>query len=30
MVLMDDVTESIEALEEYVQSVQVASMNKIS
>ena len=30
LVLMDDVTENIESLEEYVQSVQVASMNKIS
>jgi len=30
LVLMDDVTDAIEALEEWVQSVQVASMNKIS
>jgi len=30
LVLMDDVTENIEALEEFVQSVNVASMNKIS
>ena len=30
LVLMDDITENIEALEEYVQSVNVASMNKIS
>lgn len=30
LVLMDDVTENIEALEEFVQSVTVASMNKIS
>ena len=29
MVLMDDITDNIEALEEYVQSVQVVSMNKI-
>jgi elongation factor 1-beta len=29
LVLMDDITENIEALEDYVQSVQVASMNKI-
>ena len=29
LILMDDVTEAIEALEDYVQSVQVASMNKI-
>jgi translation elongation factor EF-1beta len=29
MVLMDDITENIEALEDFVQSVQVASMNKI-
>ena len=28
-VLMDDITDCIEALEDYVQSVQVASMNKI-
>lgn len=28
-VLMDDITDNIEALEEYVQSVNVASMNKI-
>ena len=30
LVSLDDVTENIESLEEYVQSVQVASMNKIS
>ena len=30
LVLMDDVTDNIEALEEFVQSVQIASMNKIS
>jgi translation elongation factor EF-1beta len=29
MVLMDDITDNIEAIEEYVQSVQVVSMNKI-
>ena len=29
LVLMDDITDAIEALEDYVQSVQVASMNKI-
>jgi translation elongation factor EF-1beta len=29
LVLMDDVTDKIEAIEEFVQSVQVASMNKI-
>jgi len=29
MVLMDDITDNIEALEEFVQSVQVVSMNKI-
>jgi translation elongation factor EF-1beta len=29
MVLMDDITENIEALEEHVQSCTVASMNKI-
>mmetsp|Transcript_21999 Transcript_21999/g.30338 ORF Transcript_21999/g.30338 Transcript_21999/m.30338 type:complete len:248 (+) Transcript_21999:20-763(+) len=29
LVLLDDVTENIEALEEYVQSVTIASMNKI-
>lgn len=29
LVLLDDITENIEALEEWVQSVQVASMNKI-
>ena len=29
LVLMDDVTENIEALEDFVQSVNVASMNKI-
>lgn len=27
---MDDVTEAIEGIEDYVQSVTVASMNKIS
>jgi len=30
LVLMDDITEAIEGIEEYVQSVNVASMNKIS
>jgi len=30
LVLLDDVTENIEAMEEFVQSVNVASMNKIS
>jgi len=30
MVLMDDVTEKIEALEDWVQSVEIASFNKIS
>jgi len=30
LVLMDDITDSIEAIEEYVQSVNIASMNKIS
>ena len=30
LVLMDDITENIEKLEDYVQSVTVASMNKIS
>ena len=30
LVLMDDITDNIESIEEYVQSVQVASMNKIS
>eukprot|EP01038_Epipyxis_sp_PR26KG_P010845 gene10845-14558_t len=30
LVLMDDITENIESLEEWVQSVNVASMNKIS
>jgi len=30
LVVMDDITENIEALEEFVQSVTVASMNKIS
>jgi len=29
LVLMDDVTEKIEAFEEWVQSVEVASMTKI-
>jgi translation elongation factor EF-1beta len=29
IVLLDDVTDKIEALDEFVQSVQVASMNKI-
>jgi elongation factor 1-beta len=29
LVLMDDITDKIESLEDYVQSVQVASMNKI-
>lgn len=29
LVLLDDITERIEALEEYVQSVEIASMNKI-
>lgn len=29
LIVMDDITDAIEALEEYVQSVQVASMNKI-
>ena len=29
LVLMDDITDSIEALEDYVQSVSVASMNKL-
>lgn len=29
LVLMDDVTENIEGMEDYVQSVEVASMNKI-
>jgi translation elongation factor EF-1beta len=29
LVLLDDVTENIEAIEEYVQSVTIASMNKI-
>lgn len=29
MVLMDDITDSIEALEDWVQSVQCVSMNKI-
>jgi elongation factor 1-beta len=29
LVLLDDITESIESLEEWVQSVEVASMNKI-
>lgn len=30
LVLMDDITENIEALSDFVQSVNVASMNKIS
>ena len=30
LVLMDDVTDKIEALEDWVQSVEIASMNKIS
>jgi elongation factor 1-beta len=29
LVLLDDVTENIEALDEFVQSVEIASMNKI-
>eukprot|EP01039_Chlorochromonas_danica_P008531 gene8531-9404_t len=29
LILMDDITEAIEAMEDYVQSVEVASMNKI-
>ena len=29
LIVMDDITDAIEALEEFVQSVQVASMNKI-
>jgi elongation factor 1-beta len=29
LVLMDDITENIEALDQYVQSVNVASMNKV-
>ena len=29
LVLMDDITDKIEALEDHVQSVQVASMNKL-
>jgi len=29
LIVMDDITEAIEALEDFVQSVQVASMNKI-
>merc|ERR1712006_80444 len=29
LIVMDDVTDAIEALDDYVQSVQVASMNKI-
>jgi elongation factor 1-beta len=28
-VLMDDITDAIEAIDEYVQSVQVCSMNKL-
>ena len=30
LVLLDDVTENIEAMDQFVQSVNVASMNKIS
>jgi len=30
LVLLDDITDNIEAMEEFVQSVNVASMNKIS
>ncbi len=30
LVLLDDITEYIESLEEWVQSVNIASMNKIS
>jgi len=30
LVLLDDITEYIESMEEYVQSVNIASMNKIS
>ncbi|TDH69246.1 hypothetical protein CCR75_003959 [Bremia lactucae] len=29
LVLLDDITESIEAIEDYVQSVDIASMNKL-
>ncbi len=29
LLLMDDITDAIEAIDQYVQSVQVASMNKI-
>ena len=29
LIVLDDITESIEALEEWVQSVEIASMNKI-
>jgi translation elongation factor EF-1beta len=29
LIVMDDVTDAIEAIDQYVQSVQVASMNKI-
>ena len=29
LVLMDDITDKIEGLEDFVQSVQVASMNKL-
>jgi len=29
LVLLDDVTDNIESLEEWVQSVNIASMNKI-
>ncbi len=29
LIVLDDITESIEAIEEYVQSVEIASMNKI-
>ena len=30
MVVLDDITDAIEKLEDHVQSVNVASMNKIS
>jgi translation elongation factor EF-1beta len=30
LVLMEDVTDAIEKLEDFVQSVNIASMNKIS
>ncbi|RYG60404.1 hypothetical protein EON64_19315, partial [archaeon] len=29
LVLLDDVTDNIEAMEDFVQSVEIASMNKI-